>query len=53
MATNKQLINDWINCKNCSAKETDFLNNNSLFDAIIKVLEDINCEEQVFTQLFV
>ncbi len=52
MTANQQLINDWLNCSNSSVKETHFLINDSLIDAIFKVLENLRSDEQVFHQLF-
>lgn len=48
MATNKQLINDWLNC---IEKDTHFLDNNSLIDAIFKFLEEYNCDEQLLESI--
>jgi hypothetical protein len=52
MTSNQQLINDWLICSTSSVKETDFLINDSLIDAIFKVLENLRSDEQVFNLLF-
>jgi poly-beta-hydroxyalkanoate depolymerase len=48
MTANQQLIDDWLNCSTSSVKETQFLINDSLIDAIFKVLENLKSDEKVF-----
>jgi poly-beta-hydroxyalkanoate depolymerase len=48
MTANQQLIDDWLNRSTSSVKETQFLINDSLIDAIFKVLENLKSDEKVF-----